>query len=206
MGLTLKVTPATLIPRPDTETLVEVALEKLQALPNAKVLDLGTGSGAIICALKSEMPSIQASAVDFQSAALAVAKLNAQALNLEIQFHQSDWFSAVAGQKFDLIVSNPPYIEEQDPHLSQGDVRFEPITALTAGASGLDDIKTIINGAKDQLNHQAWLILEHGYNQSAAVGALLKSAGFQHIQTANDYDDNARATYGQWLSNAEETL
>lgn len=199
-GLPLKVTSATLIPRPDTETLVEVALEKLQLTPHAKVLDLGTGSGAIICALKAEMPIIQAIAVDYQTAALDVAMFNAQNLNLDIQFHQSNWFSAVAGQTFDLIVSNPPYIEELDPHLAQGDVRFEPITALTAGASGLDDIKTIINGAKDHINHQAWLILEHGYTQSDVVVALLKMAGFQNIQTANDYADNARVTYGQWLS------
>ena len=202
-GLNLTVNRHTLIPRPDTEVLVEVALEKLQSVQHPKVLDMGTGSGAIICALKSERPDSEATALDFQLEALAVAQQNAKQLNLDIQFIHSDWFNAIANKTYDLIVSNPPYIEEQDPHLLQGDVRFEPITALTAGASGLNDIKHLIKEAKSHLNNQAWLILEHGYNQEASVQTLFAEHGYQHIQTVKDYQQNARVTLGQWLQTPE---
>lgn len=203
-GLNFVVNQHTLIPRPDTETLVEMALTKLQAPQHPKVLDMGTGSGAIICALKHEMPNLVATALDFQPEALKVAQQNAKRLGLDIHFLQSDWFSAIEQSTYDVIVSNPPYIEEADPHLLQGDVRFEPSTALTAGQTGLNDIQHLIQHAKRHLNDQAWLILEHGYNQEAAVKQLFKEHGYQQIETIKDYQQNARVTLGQWLTRLEK--
>ncbi|WP_321275934.1 peptide chain release factor N(5)-glutamine methyltransferase [Thiomicrorhabdus indica] len=199
-GLPLKVTPDTLIPRPDTEVLIETALTLLPAGQNAnlRILDLGTGTGAIALALKSERPNAQVCAVDFSKAALEVAKTNSELLNLPIQNLHSSWFQALpAGEYFDLIASNPPYIEQEDEHLSQGDVRFEPISALTSGKDGLEDIRLIAKQAIDYLLPAGWLILEHGYNQGEAVREILAENGYQTIETRQDYGQNDRITFGQ---------
>lgn len=214
-GLNLKVTPDTLIPRPDTEILVETALEKLparhvnhtvkteQACPkpnnqNCRILDLGTGSGAIALALKHERPDCQVSAVDLSPAALQVAQHNAQTLELEIDFKPSSWFSALAeSEVYDLIVSNPPYIEDEDEHLQQGDVRFEPLSALTSGKDGLNDLKTIIQQACPFLKAGGWLIVEHGYNQASSVQALFNSFGYVNVCSRQDYAGHDRITLGQ---------
>lgn len=195
-GLTLKVTPDTLIPRPDTETLVEAALQKINGPMH--ILDLGTGSGAIALAIARHAPQCEVIAVDASAAALAVAKENAAALQLvNMECIASNWFAALPECKFDLIVSNPPYIEDNDPHLQQGDLRFEPFSALASGADGLQDICQIIAQAPAYLNDGGWLMLEHGYNQAPAVQKLLNAHGFQDIQTIKDLGDNPRVTFGQ---------
>ncbi|MBO1927103.1 peptide chain release factor N(5)-glutamine methyltransferase [Thiomicrorhabdus sp. 6S2-11] len=199
-GLSLKVTPDTLIPRPDTETLVETALQLLADKPQAEIADLGTGTGAIALALKSELPHATISAVDFSEAALAVAKNNSETLNLPITCLHGSWCEPLAGKQFDLIASNPPYIEEQDPHLEQGDVRFEPITALTSGADGLDDIRLISEQAKAHLKAAGWLLIEHGYNQAQAVQEILRQDGYINIESRQDYGTNDRITFGQMPS------
>lgn len=199
-GLTLKVTPDTLIPRPDTETLVEAALEKINGA--MRVLDLGTGTGAIALAIAKHAPSCEVVAVDASAGALAVAAENAATLQLNnVQCVASHWFSAFpASNKFDLIVSNPPYIESSDLHLQQGDLRFEPISALASGVDGLQDIRQIVAQAPDYLHEGGWLMLEHGYNQAKAVQQLLKAAGLQQIQTRHDLGGNPRVTLAQWLT------
>lgn len=203
-GLTLKVTSDTLIPRPDTEILVETALSKLanhQAHQNqhpCSLLDLGTGTGAIALALKSELPNCTVTAIDFSLAALEVAKQNTQTHNLTIELLHSSWFDALdAGRTFDLIASNPPYIEAQDPHLAHGDVRFEPLSALTSGTDGLDDLRLIIEQAHPFLKQQGWLMVEHGYNQAKDVAKLFGLNQFQNIETIIDYGQNPRITIGQ---------
>jgi len=203
-GLALKVTPDTLIPRPDTETLVEAALEKMNGA--IRVLDLGTGTGAIALAIAKHAPACEVVALDASAGALAVAAENAATLQLKnVQCIASHWFSALpASNKFDLIVSNPPYIESSDPHLQQGDLRFEPMSALASGADGLQDIRQIIAAAPDYLNNGGWLMLEHGYNQADAVKQLLHTAGLQQIQTRHDLGDNPRVTIGQWLTPVTE--
>ncbi|WP_321324809.1 peptide chain release factor N(5)-glutamine methyltransferase [Thiomicrorhabdus sp.] len=198
-GLNLQVTPDTLIPRPDTETLIEAVLEihsTHNSKPCGKILDLGTGSGAIALALKSELPGYDVTAVDQSTAALDVAQQNAQQLNLQVNFLTSDWFSAIEGT-FDFIVSNPPYIEDNDPHLQQGDVRFEPLSALTSGKDGLTDIKFIIYQAWSYLETQGWLLIEHGYNQAQPIQTLLKEAGYQNITTKQDLGGNPRISLAQ---------
>lgn len=198
-GMDFNVTPDTLIPRPDTEILVETALEKM-ALKNSQTwsfLDLGTGTGAIVCAIKASHPACQATAVDFQTAALAVAEQNAKQHQLAIQFKQGSWFEPVKEQTFDLIVTNPPYIEELDPHLKEGDVRFEPLTALTSGKDGLEDIRIIIEQAPTYLSPRGWLMIEHGYNQHQAVQSLLKAQGFEDIESRLDYGQTPRVTLGR---------
>ena len=199
-GLNFQVTANTLIPRPDTEVLVETVLAKMKKQQTWEFLDMGTGSGAIACAVKHEYPNANISATDLQIEALTIAKRNADQLNLDIQFIQSDWFAKLEQRKFDCIVSNPPYIENDDPHLQQGDVRFEPITALSSGKDGLDDLRQIIRQAPQHLNHRAWLILEHGYNQAEAVSELMHQAGFQSVELTYDYGQNPRVTSGQWLT------
>ena len=205
-GLNLKVTPDTLIPRPDTEILIETALQKLvttKALDNesqqaCSILDLGTGTGAIALSLKAEHPACQVTAVDFSLAALEVAKQNANTHQLPVNFVHSSWFEALDTQQpFDLIVSNPPYIEAQDPHLSKGDVRFEPLSALTAGTDGLDDLRLIIRQACAFLKNNGWLMVEHGYNQAGAVAQLFEAQHFKNIETIEDYGQNPRITVGQ---------
>lgn len=195
-SLELLVNASTLIPRADTEVLVEVALNCCQR-EQAKVLDLGTGTGAIALALKSERSQWDITAVDKIPAAVALAKENSKALQLPIQVLQSHWFSAVSGETFDLIVSNPPYIDGQDPHLGRGDVRHEPHSALVAEQSGLADLQTICQAASDYLNPAGWLVLEHGWQQAEAVRQLLLGAGFEQVQTQRDYGNLERITYGQ---------
>lgn len=196
-GLPLKTTPATLIPRPDTETLVEAALDKLPANQNLKVLDLGTGTGAIALAIAKNRPQAQVTAVDFSNEALSVAKENAHNLDLaRVRFLQSNWFASLQNEKFDVIVSNPPYIAENDAHLTQGDLRFEPLTALASGKDGLDDIRRIIQAAPSYLNPNGWLMLEHGYDQAENVAELLTLHGFEQISHAPDLSGTLRVTLG----------
>ncbi len=230
-GLNLKVTPATLIPRPDTETLVETALAKIPHNDNTTspssprkrpsllnlnqkmdcrlrgndelgVLDLGTGTGAIALAIAKHRPQTLVTAVDASQAALNIALENAQNLAItNVRFLLSDWFSALSQdnnkQKFDVIVSNPPYIEASDAHLKQGDLRFEPLSALASGADGLDAIRTIITQAPQHLKPHGWLMLEHGYNQAEQVAALLKQAGFSEISHCQDLAGIDRVTIGK---------
>lgn len=205
-GLEFKVNEHTLIPRPDTECLVEAALNKLATLPSATVLDLGTGSGAIICALKHELTRISATAVDLQPEALEVAQYNANKHQLQIEFKQSDWFSAVKQQSFDVIVSNPPYIEEEDPHLFEGDVRFDPITALTSGKTGLEDIQQIVKNSCHHLTPNGWLLIEHGYNQQQSVQQIFSENGFKQVETITDYQNNPRVTLGQLAKTYKESF
>jgi release factor glutamine methyltransferase len=196
-GLQLKVTADTLIPRPDTETLVEAALAKIPDQQAYSLLDLGTGTGAIALAIASERPKTSVTAVDASNKALTVAIENAASLNIRnISFFLSDWFEKLNEQSFDLIVSNPPYIEKNDPHLTQGDLRFEPISALESGADGLDDIRNIIRVSPEHLIANGWLMLEHGYDQATQVASLLKAAGFVEISHVHDLAGVARVSIG----------
>ena len=196
-SLPLFVSPATLIPRPDTECLVEQALARLPAAP-CRILDLGTGTGAIALALASERPDCQVTAVDLIPDAVALAQRNADHLGIRnIEIVQSRWFSALEGQQFSLIVSNPPYIDAQDPHLAQGDVRFEPLSALVAADNGLADLHTLIKEAPRYLLPQGWLLLEHGWQQGAAVREIFARYGWQQVETCRDYGDNERLTLGR---------
>lgn len=199
-GLQLMVNAHTLIPRPDTETLVEAALEKIDRA--MQILDLGTGSGAIALAIARHAPHCQVTAVDVSLPALQVAQHNASAHGLDnVRVLNGHWFSAVQGARFDLIVSNPPYIEADDPHLQQGDLRFEPLLALASGEDGLHDIKHIIVQAPNHLNQGGWLMLEHGYNQASAVRCLLEEGGFQAVGSIHDLGGQPRVTLGQWSGN-----
>ena len=194
-SLNLKVTSDTLIPRPDTERLVELALDIIPQDKKWRILDLGTGSGAIALAIASERPLCEIVATDYSAAALTVAKENANTHNLNhIQFLKSHWFENIEIQKFDLIVSNPPYICDNDIHLSQGDVRFEPLSALTAGADGLNDIKIIIKQAKSYLNHGSRILIEHGFDQADAVITLFKAENYQQVKNYKDYAGQPRVT------------
>ena len=197
-SLQLEVNPTTLIPRPDTETLVELALE-CEVPKNAKVLDLGTGTGAIALALGSEMPSWDIIAVDRIDDAVALAKRNQQRLAINnVTVEQSNWFSALKSKKFDLIVTNPPYIEHDDVHLYQGDVRFEPLSALVADDAGMADIKQIITQSRDYLHASGYLLIEHGFEQSAAVRHIFNQMAFINVSTVKDLGNNDRVTFGQW--------
>ncbi len=197
-GLTFKVTPATLIPRPETELLVELALERLPSGRTCRVLDLGTGSGAVALSIAHARPSTQVIAVDVSKAALAVARENVRRLGLEnVSLLASEWFSALAGQRFDLIVSNPPYVAAGDPHLQQGDLRFEPASALASGPDGLEDIRRIIASAPAHQLPGSWLLLEHGCDQGARVRDLLQRAGFANVFSANDLAGHERVSGGQ---------
>lgn len=197
-GLKFKTTPSTLIPRPDTETLVEVALAKISPLTAEKILDLGTGTGAIALAIASNRTEAQVTAVDASQAALNIAVENAKNLNISnIHFMLSDWFAALNHDKFDVIVSNPPYIEQNDAHLTQGDLRFEPMSALASGADGLDDIRQIIDDCLVYLKPQGWLMLEHGYQQALQVADLMAQIGLTHIETIKDLGGNDRVTIGK---------
>lgn len=198
-SMPFKVSNATLIPRPDTETLVEAALNHIQQNPqqSGNGLDLGTGTGAIALALASETPNWQWTAVDKMEDAVKLAKINAENLGINnCQIIQSNWFSGVGDKKFDLIVTNPPYIDEEDPHLAQGDVVFEPLTALVAADNGLADIKEIIVKAKDYLITGGPLMIEHGYQQGEAVRALFLDNGYQNSITIKDLSGNERVSVG----------
>lgn len=197
-GLTLSVDARVLDPRPDTETLVEWALEVLPlacapVTPSCRVLDLGTGSGAVALALQHARPGAQVWAVDASQDALAVAQANAQRLQLAVRFVHSHWMDAVPGP-FELIVSNPPYVAEGDPHLAA--LTHEPLQALTSGADGLDDIRQIIAQAPSRLTPGGWLLLEHGWDQAGPVQALLRSAGFEQVQSRQDLAGTERCTGG----------
>jgi release factor glutamine methyltransferase len=195
-GLTLHVNAAVLVPRPETETLVDWALEllhvELAAVAEPEVLDLGTGSGAIALALKHACPRARICALDVSVDALAVARGNAQRLGLDVDFRESDWWAAVAGQRFHLVVSNPPYVEPEDPHLAA--LQHEPRLALTSGEGGLQALRTLVEGAPAQLMPGAWLLLEHGHDQAAPVQDLLRRAGFAEPETRHDLAGQPRCT------------
>ena len=203
-GLTLQVGPTVLVPRPDTETLVDWALELLTtdlgSLAAPEVIDLGTGSGAIALAVKHRHPAAQVTALDASPAALAQAQANAQSLNLTVAFHASDWWQAMAGRRFALALSNPPYIAEGDAHLAT--LTHEPQMALTSGPDGLDAIRRILAHAPAHLLPGAWLLLEHGWDQAAAVRALLRTAGFEAVATRRDLGQQERCSGGRWLTQA----
>ena len=197
-SLDLEVAPHTLIPRPDTELLVETALQLAPATPQ-RVLDLGTGSGAIALALASERGGWQVIGVDRIAEAVALAERNRQRLKLgNAEFRQSSWFDGLAGERFGLILSNPPYIAADDRHLGEGDVRFEPLSALVAGVDGLDDIRQIIAQAPRHLQAGGWLLLEHGYDQAEAVRELLAAAGFTAVDSRRDLGGHQRISLGRW--------
>ncbi|MFQ1802928.1 peptide chain release factor N(5)-glutamine methyltransferase [Aeromonas veronii] len=200
-SLPLKVSPATLIPRPDTEVLVEQALTRIPQGPCA-VLDLGTGTGAIALALKSERPEVDVWAVDRMADAAALARENSAALGLPIEVRDGSWFEPLGEPdrdntpRFAVIVSNPPYIDGADPHLEQGDVRFEPRSALVADDAGLADIRHIVAHAPAYLLTDGWLLLEHGWDQGESVRQLLRDGGYREVATVRDYGDNDRVTLG----------
>ena len=197
-GLNLIVTPDTLIPRPDTETLVEAALDKIAIDAPSAILDLGTGTGAIALAIAENRPQTNIIAVDASKAALEIAERNAQSLSIDnVQFMLSHWFDALDGEKFDVIVSNPPYIQVDDNHLTQGDLRYEPLSALASGKDGLDDIRQIITDCLIYLKPQGWLMLEHGYNQAESVTDLMAEIGLVNIETLKDLGGNHRVTLGK---------
>ena len=194
----LQVTPATLIPRPETERLVELALERLPENANLRVVDLGTGTGAIALSIAHERPRAQVVATDASGDALAIAEANARALGLgNVEFLHGDWLAPLAAETFDLIASNPPYIADDDAHLRQGDLRFEPRSALAAGADGLDDIRRIVSGSPDRLVPGGWLLVEHGWDQGEAVRALFEAHGFEAVETALDWERRDRVTLGR---------
>lgn len=197
-GLDFCVSPDVLIPRPDTETLVEAALQRIPVQAPSRVLDLGTGSGAIAIAIAFHRPHATVIAVDRSEASLAVARKNAGHLKIDnLQLIQSDWFSALPNTCHDIIVSNPPYIAENDFHLFQGDLRFEPSSALASGPDGLSDIRRIVEQAPRHLETGGWLLLEHGYEQAEKVAELLQARGFAEIGHAADLAGIQRVTFGR---------
>jgi release factor glutamine methyltransferase len=196
-GRPFEVSPAVLIPRPDTELLVEQALARLAVDAAADVLDLGTGSGCIAITLALERPRARVTAVDRSAAALAIAERNADKLDARVELLPSDWFDALGGRRFDLIVSNPPYVAAADPHLARGDVRFEPLSALAAGPDGLDDLTRLIGGARAHLRPGGTLLLEHGYDQADAVQGLLRANGIGRPQSWADLAGILRVSGGK---------
>ncbi|WP_062352634.1 peptide chain release factor N(5)-glutamine methyltransferase [Pseudoxanthomonas mexicana] len=196
--LDLQVSPATLIPRPETERLVELALERLPDDRPLRIADLGTGSGAIALALASERPLVQVVATDVSEEALHIAQANAGANRIaNVVFCHGSWLAPLAGERFDLIASNPPYIADGDPHLGKGDLRFEPPTALSSGADGLDAIREIVALAPSHLVPGGWLLLEHGWDQGEAIRALLIAADFVDVATETDLEQRDRVTLGR---------
>lgn len=197
--LDLQVAEHTLIPRADTELLVEAALQLADGGSQLQVLDLGTGTGALALALASERPRWVVTGVDRIESAVTLAQHNQQQLQLNnAQFLSSHWFTELAGRRYDMIVSNPPYIADNDPHLTQGDVRFEPLSALVSGPDGLDDLRSIIAQAPLYLNNGGWLLLEHGFDQAAAVRALLQQAGFAEVGSQRDLSGHERISLGRF--------
>jgi release factor glutamine methyltransferase len=202
-GFSFKVTPDVLIPRPDTELLVEAALEQLPENISCRILDLGTGSGAIAITLALQRPLSTVLAVDASPAALAIAQDNARRLGAaNVACITGNWYAMLDVKNFDIIVSNPPYIAASDPHLASGDLRFEPRQALASGADGLDDLRRIITGAPAHLVEGGWLLLEHGCDQAAAVTALLQQHGFEDIRTLQDLAGLDRVSAGRWPGQA----
>lgn len=200
-GRTFKVTPDVLIPRPETELLIEAVLERLSQYRPATVLDLGTGSGCIALTLALERPACQVWAVDRSEAALAVAHANAKRLGVDgLRFLTSDWYAALGAKSFDLIVANPPYVDADDPHLRHGDVRFEPVSALAAGVRGLDNLRPIITAAPIHLFPGGWLMVEHGWDQGATCHELFTRHGFSEVQTLRDPAGQERITVGRLLA------
>jgi len=196
--LDLAVDASTLIPRPETELLVEAALERIGEDARLRVLDLGTGSGAIALAIASERPFTDVVAVEHSAAALALVRRNIEATGLgNVSLRQGSWYEPLAGERFSLIVSNPPYIAAGDPHLDQGDVRFEPRSALVSGADGLDDIRLIIAGAGAHLEPGGWLMLEHGHDQGEAVRGLMAAAGFGEVGSRQDLAGHERISFAR---------
>ena len=196
--LDLEVSPATLIPRPETELLVELALARILVDAASRIADLGTGSGAIALAIAKERLQATVIATDASTAALEVARRNATRNGIaNIVFREGDWFAPLAGETFHLIASNPPYIAEGDPHLDRGDLRFEPPTALSSGEDGLDAIRSIVRDAPARLAPGGWLLLEHGWDQGALVRALLEAAGFIDVETAHDLEGRDRISLGR---------
>lgn len=197
-SLDLLVTADTLVPRPETELLVELALARLDRVSSPRVLDLGTGTGAIALAIAHERSDARVTAVDASAAALEVAGRNAARNSLAgLRLLRSDWFSALADERFDLILSNPPYIAEADPHLREGDLRFEPIAALASGPDGLDAIRIIVREAPMHLADGGWLLVEHGWEQGEVVRELFDAAGFADVQTARDLEQRDRVSFGR---------
>lgn len=197
-SMDLAVSPAVLIPRPETELLVELALARIADDRAVDVADLGTGSGAIALALARERPQARVLATDASADALAVARSNAQRLGFgNVGFALGDWCAALGASRFDVIVSNPPYIEAADPHLGEGDLRFEPASALASGSDGLDAIRTIVAQAPEHLRENGWLLFEHGWNQGERVRALLSAAGFDTVHSVRDVEDRERVTLGR---------
>lgn len=197
-ALDLRVTPDVLIPRPETELLVDLALERIPADAVAAVADLGTGSGAVALAIAHARPHARVLATDASEAALAVARDNSARLGLaNVEFAHGDWYGALDGRRFDVIVSNPPYVDEGDPHLRRGDLRFEPPLALVAGVDGLDAVRRIVGSAGPHLHDGGWLFMEHGFDQGVAVRALLVAHDFADVCTARDLGGRERVSGGR---------
>jgi release factor glutamine methyltransferase len=198
-SMELEVNQYTLIPRPETEALVELALEKIPVSAKVRIADLGTGSGAIALAIAKERPKCQVVAIDQSANALATAKANATKHSIEnVEFRRGSWFEPIKSESFDVILSNPPYVAEMDPHLEQGDLRFEPRSALTAGPEGMDAIRHIVDLSRTVLKNHGWILLEHGYNQGPSVKQLLIQSGFQNITIQSDLGGLARVAIGQF--------
>jgi len=196
-SLAIKVTPSVLIPRPETELLVEAALELIAADAPVRVLDLATGSGCVAVAIGRHRARARVTATDISRDALNVARSNAEAQGVEVEFIESDWFAALTGRRFDLIVANPPYIAEGDRHLDEGDLRFEPRNALVAGPDGLACIDSIVARAHAHLDTGGWLLFEHGFDQAAPCRSLLQRAGFEQVISKRDLAGIERISGGQ---------
>jgi len=198
-GRMFKVTPDVLIPRPETELLIEKALERLPGDQPLRVLDMGTGTGCISVTVALERPLWSVTAVDLSDNSLWIARENAQRLGARVGFLQSDIYDALGDRRFDLILSNPPYIAQNDPHLQQGDVRFEPLLALTSGAEGLDTLRRLVLSAPAHLGPDGWLMFEHGWNQADSACELLTQSGFIKVKSLPDLAGHSRVTIGQWV-------
>jgi release factor glutamine methyltransferase len=196
-GRSFAVSPAVLIPRPETELLIDLARHIMRGRPRPRVLDLGTGSGVIAITLAKELPNASVAATDVSAAALALAADNAHRLDARVRFVRGDWFAALGAERFDLIVANPPYVAAGDAHLLQGDLRFEPQTALVGGADGLDAVREIVNRAPAHLVPGGWLLSEHGYDQADACRALLSGRGFADVASWSDLAGIPRVSGGQ---------